>query len=102
MGELAGKYASYIYLTAEDPQTKKIKDICDEIISYIEPYNTPYVVEEDREKAIRRAIDEANSDDVIAIIGKGDETYQIVNGEYVPYKSDIVVVEEALNLVTEK
>ncbi len=102
VGELAGKYASYIYLTAEDPQTKKIKDICDEIISYIEPYNTPYVVEEDREKAIRRAIDEANSDDVIAIIGKGDETYQIVNGEYVPYKSDIVVVEEALNLVTEK
>lgn len=99
VGELAGIYASYIYLTAEDPQTKKISDICDEIISYIKPYNKPYEIIEDREEAIKRAYSEASEDDVIAIIGKGDETYQIVNFEYVPYKSDIKVVEELVSLV---
>ena len=31
---------------------------------------------------------------VITVIGKGDETYQIVNGEYVYYKSDVKVAEE--------
>ena len=102
VGELAGKYASFIYLTAEDPQTKKISDICDEIISYIKPFNTPYKVIEDREEAIKEAINEASENDVIAIIGKGDETYQIVNHEYVPYKSDIKVVEEMENLVSNK
>lgn len=94
VGILAGMYADYIYLTAEDPQTKKISDICDEIISYIKPFNKPYEVIEDRELAIKKAYDDASNDDVIAVIGKGDETYQIVNGEYVYYKSDVKVAEE--------
>lgn len=101
VGELAGIYASYIYLTAEDPQTKKVSDICNEIISYIKPYNKPYEVIEDREEAIKKALKDATPNDVIAIIGKGDETYQIVNDKYVPYKSDVKVVEELSNLVTE-
>ena len=94
VGILAGMYADYIYLTAEDPQTKKISDICDEIISYIKPFNKPYEVIEDRELAIKKAYADASNDDVIAVIGKGDETYQIVNGEYVYYKSDVKVAEE--------
>ena len=94
VGILAGMYADYIYLTGEDPQTKKISDICDEIISYIKPFNKPYEVIEDRELAIKKAYDDASNDDVIAVIGKGDETYQIVNGEYVYYKSDVKVAEE--------
>lgn len=101
VGELAGIYASYIYLTAEDPQTKKVSDICDEIISYIKPYNKPYEVIEDREEAIKKAVKDATENDVIAVIGKGDETYQLVNGEYVPYKSDVLVVEELTSFVKE-
>lgn len=102
VGELAGIYASYIYLTAEDPQTKSVIDICSEIISYIKPYNKPYEVIVDREEAIKKCISDATEDDVVLIIGKGDETYQIVNYEYVPYKSDIKVVEEIINLVEVK
>ena len=102
VGTLAGKYASYVYLTAEDPQTKKVRDICKDIIPHIEAYNKPYEIIEDREEAIKKAVKDATSDDVIAIIGKGDETYQIVNYEYVPYKSDIGVVEELVSLVNEK
>lgn len=97
VGILAGIYADYIYLTAEDPQTKNVKDICDEIASYIKPYNKPYEIIEDRESAIKKAYNDASSTDVVAVIGKGDETYQIVNGQYLYYKSDIKVAEELTN-----
>lgn len=97
VGILAGIYADHIYLTAEDPQTKNVKDICDEIASYIKPYNKPYEIIEDRESAIKKAYNDASSTDVVAVIGKGDETYQIVNGQYLYYKSDIKVAEELTN-----
>lgn len=102
IGELAGKFASYIYITSEDPQSKRAEDICEEIASYIRPYDKPYEIIIDREEAIKKAIKDAHKNDVIAIIGKGDETYQIINRQYVPYKSDIKVVEESLNIVLEK
>ena len=45
-------------------------------------------------KSLAAYINDASNDDVIAVIGKGDETYQIINGEYVYYKSDVKVAEE--------
>ena len=39
---------------------------------------TPYAVIESRIEAIRFAIDNAQSGDVIVLAGKGHETYQIV------------------------
>ncbi|MDE6997967.1 MAG: UDP-N-acetylmuramoyl-L-alanyl-D-glutamate--2,6-diaminopimelate ligase, partial [Oscillospiraceae bacterium] len=42
---------------------------------------TPYVVEPDRVKAIRCAMDHAQPEDVIILAGKGHETYQIVGRE---------------------
>ncbi len=61
-------------------------------------YMSSNTVDERSQVTIRfkpsRNIDDASNDDVIAVIGKGDETYQIVNGEYVYYKSDVKVAEE--------
>ena len=101
MGLLAGQYASYIYLTAEDPGHSTVKEICDDIIKYIEKYHKNYEVIEDRKTAILKAIHEATSDDVIALLGKGDENYQMIDGEWLPYETDIVVVENELNKVKE-
>ena len=39
------------------------------------------MVEPDRVKAIRYALDHARTDDVIILAGKGHETYQIVGHE---------------------
>lgn len=100
VGELTGEYASYVYLTAEDPGSKNVKDICDEIITYLKPYHNNYKIIEDRENAIISALNNATKDDVIAIIGKGDETYQLVKNEYLNYKSDLKVVEEQISKIT--
>ena len=77
------------------------KEICDDIIKYIEKYHKNYEVIEDRKTAILKAIHEATSDDVIALLGKGDENYQMIDGEWLPYETDIVVVENELNKVKE-
>lgn len=101
MGTLAGKYADYIYLTAEDPGDYTVKDISEEIATYIEKYHTNYEIIEDREKAIEKAINELTKDDVLALLGKGDEPYQIVKNEYIPYETDKVIVEKELLKVRE-
>lgn len=101
MGLLAGEYADFIYLTAEDPGHLTVKEICNDIIHYIEKYHNNYVVIEDRKKAIKTALEEATKDDVIAILGKGDENYQIVDGKWLPYETDIEVVKKELSKVVE-
>jgi UDP-N-acetylmuramyl-tripeptide synthetase len=101
MGLLAGEFADYVYLTAEDPGHSTVKDICNDIIKYIEKYHSNYEVIEDRKEAILKAIHDATSDDVIALLGKGDENYQMIDGEWLPYETDIVVVQNELNKVKE-
>ena len=101
MGLLAGEYADYIYLTAEDPGHSTVNDICSDIIKYIEQYHNNYELIEDRTTAIEKALRDATKDDVIAILGKGDENYQIIGNEWIPYATDIEVVKKELQKVKE-
>lgn len=101
MGLLAGEYADYVYLTAEDPGNSSVKDICNDIIKYIEKYHSNYEIIEDRKEAIKKALNDATKDDIIALLGKGDENYQIINNKWVPYETDIVIVNEELAKIKE-
>ena len=47
---------------------------------------------------LHKAMDEAQSNDVILVLGKGSEDYQLEKGVHVPYETDKVVV---LNYITE-
>jgi UDP-N-acetylmuramoyl-L-alanyl-D-glutamate--2,6-diaminopimelate ligase len=51
----------------------------------IRRFDTEYIAEPDREKAIRRALDEAKLGDVVLIAGKGHETYQQLKDKTVPF-----------------
>ena len=101
MGTLAGEYASYVYLTAEDPGNSTVKEICEDISKYIEKYHHNYEIIEDRKEAISKAISDATSDDVLVLMGKGDENYQIIGNEFVPYETDMVIVSRELSKVKE-
>lgn len=94
--DLCGKYASYVYITADDPGLEDATTISNEIANNLKPYNIGYEIIEDREMAIIKAINDSNENDVIAIIGKGHETYQLVGTQYLDYKSDMKIVEEQL------
>lgn len=97
MGILAGKYADYVYLTEDDPGNHKAIDICNDIAEHIKKYHNNYEIIEDRETAIRTAVKNLTENDVLAILGKGDEDFIIIGNDYKPYKTDMKIAQDELN-----
>ena len=92
MGKYAGLYADYIYLTADDPGKTSVRKICNDIAKYIKPYNKPYKIIKDRKIAIEKALKERKENDVLVILGKGNEDTQLTKNGYEPYEQDINIV----------
>ena len=72
-GEIADRYCDSIILTEDDPRDESAKDIANEIRSGIKNTNSIFI--EDRYAAIRQAIESANVNDTVLILGKGDEVF---------------------------
>jgi len=65
-------------VTSDNPRTEPPQSIIDQILEGIpEPHRDRCLVEPDRAKAIRIAIQQAGPEDVVLIAGKGHEDYQI-------------------------
>ena len=78
---IAEELADVAVVTSDNPRTEDPDFIISEILPGLEGADTPYVVEPDRVRAIRWAMDHAQPKDVIILAGKGHETYQIVGHE---------------------
>ena len=52
-----------------------------------------YKVIYDRKEAIREGISKLNQEDILLILGKGNETYQEIQGKKYPFKDKEVVFE---------
>jgi len=78
MGEIAGRLADRCIITSDNPRNEPPESIIHEILSGIPAeHSERCVVEPDRARAIRAAIEAAGPDDVVLIAGKGHEDYQI-------------------------
>ena len=93
MGSIAGRYADFSYVTSDNPRTEEPQAIIDDILPGIG--SAPHEVSVDRRAAIEAAVSSARPGDVVAIAGKGHETYQIVGTAVLPF-DDIAVAREAL------
>jgi len=96
MGLAAARYAKKIYITSDNPRSEKPEDIIEDIAKPIAKKDGVVKIV-DREEAIKRAIDELNDNEVLLILGKGDEDYIEINGKKIPY-SDKEVVKRYLKL----
>ncbi len=94
LGLLSGANSYLTYLTAEDPGPEDVKDICEEIATFVKSVSGDYKIIEDRGEAIKKAILE-NPDSIILITGKGNETRQKYGTSYLPCKTDTEYVLEA-------
>ena len=81
MGKIAADIADFVVVTSDNPRTENPGDIIADILPGLEGSGTPYQVICDRVEAIHWAMDHAQPGDVIALCGKGHETYQEVNHE---------------------
>ncbi|MCK5113421.1 MAG: UDP-N-acetylmuramoyl-L-alanyl-D-glutamate--2,6-diaminopimelate ligase [Phycisphaerae bacterium] len=79
MAQVAQEFADSIIVTSDNPRNELPQQIIDEILTGFSGGNVQ--VEPDRKSAISLAIQQALSDDIIVIAGKGHETYQVVNGQ---------------------
>ena len=80
MGEISGKYSNFTIITNDNPRNEKPADIINQIEEGIKKTNGLYKIIEDRKEAIRFAMRIAWKNDIVLIVGKGHETYQIFKG----------------------
>lgn len=79
MGRIAGELSDYVIFTSDNPRTEDPKKIMDDILKGVKKDN--YEVVLDRKEAIKRALDLITKDDIVLILGKGHEDYQIIGHE---------------------
>ncbi|MBN2722271.1 MAG: UDP-N-acetylmuramoyl-L-alanyl-D-glutamate--2,6-diaminopimelate ligase [Campylobacterales bacterium] len=79
MGAVAGRYASKIYVTSDNPRDEEPQTIINEILEGLKGKDNVQVFV-DRKEAIKRAIEELRDDEALLILGKGDEDYQEIKG----------------------
>lgn len=85
MGIAAAEASDYVVLTSDNPRSEDPLAIINDALVGLRRFDTPYSAEPDREKAIRKAIQEAQSGDVVILAGKGHETYQVLKDGPVPF-----------------
>ena len=81
MGEIAARYASRIIITDDNPRDEDSAAIRRDILRY----SGPAIEIADRREAIIAALSDLEYGDVVAILGKGHESGQIIKGEALPF-----------------
>lgn len=94
IGEIATKYSDYVLFTTDNPRGEEPKAIIDEMIVAVNTKNYEIIIE--RKEAIKKAISMLTKGDILLVLGKGHEEYQVVQGQKIPY-SDIKEVSKYLN-----
>ena len=94
-----GRVESFIF-TLDDPNYEDPTDIARQMQSYVTDPTARTQIVVPRELAIEKAIADAREHadrfNIVLVIGKGDETRNIINGKPVPYEGDGAVVRRVL------
>ena len=90
MGEIASNYCDLVFITSDNPRFEN-------------PFDVMFQIQEgvlcdcqlvcDRKQAINNALKMAKKDDTVAILGKGHEKYQEINGVKYPFCDMDVVID---------
>ncbi|HHD79481.1 MAG TPA: UDP-N-acetylmuramoyl-L-alanyl-D-glutamate--2,6-diaminopimelate ligase [Epsilonproteobacteria bacterium] len=96
MGAVAGRYANKIYVTSDNPRDEVPEQILEEILVGLHGKENVTACP-DRKLAIKLALDALEENEVLLILGKGDEDYQEIKGVKHPF-DDREVVRELLEI----
>ncbi|HEG3984222.1 TPA: UDP-N-acetylmuramoyl-L-alanyl-D-glutamate--2,6-diaminopimelate ligase [Campylobacter coli] len=94
MGKIVEHFAKIAIITSDNPRSEEPKDIMNEILSGFQNPDKALMIE-DRKEAINKALKLKEKDDLVVILGKGDENTQEIKGIKYPF-SDKAVVNEIL------
>lgn len=92
MGAVVEHFAKIAIITSDNPRSEEPKAIMNEILSgFKEPHKVLMI--EDRKKAIQKALEFKEKDDLVVILGKGDENTQEIKGVKYPFNDKLIVQE---------
>jgi len=96
MGGIASDNSDYVIFTNDNPRNEDPNVIMNDILEGV--HNKNYEVIFDRKSAINKGVSMLSDNDVLLILGKGHEDYQIIKG--VKYHlDDMECVNEAIKNV---
>ncbi|MGB8467901.1 MAG: UDP-N-acetylmuramoyl-L-alanyl-D-glutamate--2,6-diaminopimelate ligase [Candidatus Babeliales bacterium] len=92
MGAIAASFGDLVFITTDDPRSEDPATIIQEIYAGIEPALQARVVcEVDREIAIRAAYAASKPGTIIALLGKGVDEYQLIQGIKQPFSERAIL-----------
>ncbi len=91
LGEVAGKLSDLSIITTDNPRNDDIDSIISDIEKGIISQKGKYIIIKDRKEAIEYAIDNANINDIILLLGKGHEKYQEIKGVRYPFDEKSII-----------
>jgi UDP-N-acetylmuramoyl-L-alanyl-D-glutamate--2,6-diaminopimelate ligase len=98
MGQAAGKGSDFVVATSDNPRSEEPLAILAEIEPGLKATGVRYTVEPDRTSAIRLALHQAASGDVVLIAGKGHEKEQILASGTIPFDDTEVALSSLAEL----
>jgi UDP-N-acetylmuramoyl-L-alanyl-D-glutamate--2,6-diaminopimelate ligase len=95
MAQVVEEYSDIIIATSDNPRAEDPELILDDVMTGFELDKKVYRIA-DREKAIYKALEIAEKDDIVALCGKGHEDYQILSATKVIHFDEREVVASGL------
>ncbi len=91
MGRIASDLSDLAIFTSDNPRFEDPKDILKDMVADLQKDNVMIV--ENRKDAIIKGLQNISKDDILLILGKGHETYQVIGEEKLEF-NDKKIVEE--------
>ncbi|MBK1991026.1 UDP-N-acetylmuramoyl-L-alanyl-D-glutamate--2,6-diaminopimelate ligase [Campylobacter sp. 2018MI35] len=92
MGKIVEHYAKLAIITSDNPRDEEPNKIIEDILQGFENKSKVLTIT-DRKEAIYKALKLKEQDDLVLILGKGDENYQEIKGIKYPFSDKIIIQE---------
>lgn len=81
MGNILSEYSKYAIFTSDNPRDEEANDIIDDMMLNVSKDNVLRI--ENRIEAIKKAYEISNNDDIILLLGKGNESKQYIKDKVI-------------------
>ena len=93
MAKIATDLSTNVIFTSDNPRNEEPKEIIHDMVSTLD--NSNYEIEENRAIAISRGIQMCEKNDILLVLGKGHEAYQLIKGNKIHF-SDAEIIQDLI------
>ena len=90
MGRIATELSDYVIFTSDNPRKEDPLAIINDIVQNLD--NKNYEIEENREKALFKGVQKLSKNDILLVLGKGHEDYQIIGDDKIHFSDKEMIL----------